>query len=279
MSIATCLPEASLPVCDCHFHVFNAGGRAAEARYAPVYAASLADWEAQSSPSEVTRGVVVQPSFLDTDNSLLLTTLAQRPRALRGVAVVPASVTAAELQSLYAGGVRGIRLNLMGVADDVQTIRNLSVSWWSALITAGLHIELHAEIGRIASLLPIVPQSITTVLDHFAKPHNASLADETVQAVSARQRAGGDTYVTLSGAYRLGAVEVPPQKKFSEQLAGLWRDLLGRDRLLWGSDWPCTNHESDANYAALRATLNDWLPETDDRQAALQTNPQRLYWR
>ena len=89
----------------------------------------------------------------------------------------------------------------------------------------------------------------------------------------------GDTYVTLSGAYRLAAGEVPPQKNFSEQLAGLWRDLLGRDRLLWGSDWPCTNHESDANYAALRARLNDWLPETGDRQAALQTNPQRLYWR
>ncbi len=93
----------------------------------------------------------MQPSFLATDNRVLLTTLAQRPRALRGVAAVRASATDAELLTLYADGVRGIRLNLMGVADDVQTIRNLHVAWWSALIAAGLHVEFHAEIGRSAN--------------------------------------------------------------------------------------------------------------------------------
>lgn len=279
MTTDTSLPAASEPVCDCHFHVFNAGGRTSGARYVAEYAASLADWEAQSLPSQVTRGVVVQPSFLNTDNRLLLTTLAQRPRALRGVAVVPASVTEAELLRLYAGGVRGIRLNLMGVPDDVQTIRSLPVSWWSALIAAGFHLELHAEIGRIASLLPIVPQSITAVLDHFAKPNGASLTDATVQAVSARQSAGGNTYVTLSGAYRLGGIDALSKKKISMQLASLWRSVLGHERLLWGSDWPCTNHESEANYAALHASLNEWLPELDERHAALHTNSHRLYWR
>ena len=117
------------------------------------------------------------------------------------------------------------------------------------------------------------------VLDHFAKPRSASDADATVQAVSVRLRAGGETYVTLSGACRLGVGDASSKNNFSVQLAGLWRDVLGRDRLLWGSDWPCTNHEAEANYASLRATLQDWLPQASDRQAALQTNPHRLYWR
>ena len=124
----------------------------------------------------------------------------------------------------------------------------------------GLHLELHSDIGRIASLLPLVPQDVTVVLHHFGKPSVASLADEVVQAVTSRQRTGSETYVTFSG-----------------DLTALPLDLLGRDRLLWASGWLCTNHESKADYARLRVTLNDWLPEASDRQAALQGDPQRLY--
>ncbi len=267
------------PACDCHFHVFNANENTAGARYAPDYATSLTDWEMHSSPLDIMRGIVVQPSFLGADNSLLLTTLAHRPDHLRGVAVVTESATDIELKDLHLRGVRGIRLNLMGAADDVQAIRELPATWWSALIAAGLHLELHSDIGRIAALLPLVPQGVTVVLDHFAKPRTASLADETVQATTSRQRTGGETYVTLSGAYRLGAGFGTPQKKFSADVAALWLDLLGRDRLLWGSDWPCTNYESEANYSRLRSELDQWLSDANERHAALHTNPERLYWR
>ena len=265
--------------CDCHFHVFNAGQSAVGARYAPDYAASITDWETVAAESGITRGVLVQPSFLGVDNSQLLATLAQRPARLRGVAVVNQSATNAELLHLHANGVRGIRLNLMGVADDSQEIRGLPESWWSGLIAAGLHLELHSEIGRVAALLPLVPQGITVVLDHFAKPLDASRADATVQAVDARRRSGNVTYVTLSGAYRLGANDALLQAKLSAELATVWLELLGRDYLLWGSDWPCTNYESDANYSRLRDTLDDWLPSAEDKHAALRDNPQRLYWR
>ena len=125
----------------------------------------------------------------------------------------------------------------------------------------------------------MVPHELTVVLDHFAEPQRALRSDETMQAVRDRQRAGGDTYVALSGAYRLGVDDPNAQKKFSRELAALWCDELGRDRLLWGSDWPCTRHESEANYAALRDSLDHWLPDAEDRCAALRSNPQRLYWR
>ena len=125
----------------------------------------------------------------------------------------------------------------------------------------------------------MVPHELTVVLDHFAKPQRVLRSDETVQAVRNRRRAGGDTYITLSGAYRLGVDDSHAQKKFGTKLAALWRDELGRDRLLWGSDWPCTRHESKANYAALRDSLGRWLPDADDSGTALRLNPQRLYWR
>ena len=271
--------HAELSPCDCHFHVFNAGESVPGARYLPSYTSTLAGWQVCATRAQVERGVVVQPSFLGTDNRLLLATLSSHPEHLRGVAVVTASANASELEHLHANGVRGIRLNLAGDTDDLRVMRALPASFWSALIAAQLHLELHSDIGRVAALLPQVPSAITVVLDHFAKPELASIADDTVVAVRQRKRAGGDTYITLSGAYRLGVDDSHAQKKFSNELAALWRDELGRERLLWGSDWPCTRHESEANYAALRVGLDHWLPDADDKRAALQSNPQRLYWR
>ncbi len=279
MPFETVAKSTDPPACDCHFHVFNARENAAGARYIPNYAALLADWQAQSSPLNILRGVVVQPSFLGADNSLLLTTLAHRPHQLRGVAVITESATYAELKHLYLCGVRGIRLNLIGAADDVQAIRELPATWWSALIAAGLHLELHSDVGRIAVLLPLVPQDVIVVLDHFAKPLAALHADETVRAVCARQKAGTETYITLSGSYRLSRCDTASSKKFSKDLAALWVTVVGPHHLLWGSDWPCTNYESEANYLRLRDALDQWLPDAEERLAALHTNPARLYWR
>ena len=96
------------------------------------------------------------------------------------------------------------------------------------------------------------------------------LTDEYIEAV---RKTGAEPI------YRLGESNARLQTKFSAELAAIWLNLLGRDFLLWGSDWPCTNFESDANYSHLRDKLEHWLPDAEDKHAALHDNPQRLYWR
>lgn len=266
------------PTCDCHFHVFDAFGalgHSTAARYVPQYSSTLGDWEACAHSVGVSHGVVVQPSFLGADNQQLLQTLAQRPQTLRGVAVVGSRVTAHELRELHHAGVRGIRLNLMGAGDDVGALRALPTSWWTALMAADMHLELHADIGRIAALLPMVSNELTVVLDHFAKPSRVDQQDDTVRAVSHRTRSGGVTYVTLSAAYRQAEATGP----LCAELASLWLGELGADQLLWGSDWPCTNFESHASYPVLLDALRAWLPRASDWPNALALNAQRLYWR
>jgi predicted TIM-barrel fold metal-dependent hydrolase len=76
-------------------------------------------------------------------------------------------------------------------------------------------------------------------------------------------------YVKLSGAYRL-------QGPDPAALARVLHDELGPQALLWGSDWPCTNHEDHADYPALLGQLHDALP-ADALQAVLSDNPLRLY--
>jgi predicted TIM-barrel fold metal-dependent hydrolase len=81
--------------------------------------------------------------------------------------------------------------------------------------------------------------------------------------------AGTQVWVKLSASYRLGGVNACA-------LAQLWVAELGPHRLLWGSDWPCTNHEALADYAALRCSLAQWVDAASMVEAISSTNPQQL---
>lgn len=266
---------------DTHFHVFEAGQSLAGARYTPAYAAPLSAWQAVAAPVGVTHGVLVQTSFMDTDNRLLLAQLARHPDTLRGVAVVSPSATLATLAPLQAQGVRGIRLNLAGRSHEMRTWAAAS-ALWDALLQLGWHVELHTDAGALPGVMAAVPLALPVVVDHFGKPLRVSPQDATVAAVRQRSRRGGAAssrhemphlHIKLSAAYRLGA-GVKPQ-----DLARLWLGELGPQALLWGSDWPCTNHELAADYPALHAALADWLgPASADVQAVRSVNPMRLYW-
>ena len=103
-------------VVDGHAHVFLkdmplAGTR----RYAPSHDATPADYLGLLDAHRVTHGVLVQPSFLGTDNGFLAQALAASAGRLRGVAVVAPGVAQEELAALDAAGVRGMRLNLIGL--------------------------------------------------------------------------------------------------------------------------------------------------------------------
>ncbi len=269
---------------DSHFHVFEAGQSLVGARYTPPYAAPLQAWQAAAGPVGIQHGVLVQTSFMGTDNRLLLAQLAQHPDTLRGVAVVPPTATLATLAPLQAQGVRGIRLNLAGQSHDMSTWAS-ATRLWDALLQLGWHVELHTDAGALPDVMAALPLALPLVIDHFGKPAQASLQDATVAALRQRSRqdaaAGAaprtskvpNLHIKLSAAYRL-ALGVKPQA-----LARLWLDELGPQALLWGSDWPCTNHEAQADYPALHASLDDWLGHAPGVVEAVRScNAMRLYW-
>jgi predicted TIM-barrel fold metal-dependent hydrolase len=257
---------------DSHFHVFEAGQSVPEARYSPDYAAEFSQWQIAAQQVGVTHGVLVQTSFKGTDNSYLVRHLQQNPDTLRGVAVVAPSAGFEQLVDLNTQGVRGIRLNLAGQSHDMSKWQ-VAKPIWDAVLRLGWHVELHTDVGALPAVLAAVPLEVPVVIDHFCRPEKASLHDETVRAVLLRAAASAPVYVKLSAAYRL-------QKGINpEALATLWLAELGANTLLWGSDWPCTNFETKADYAALHGALNDWLEhDAAALKAARSDNPLRLYW-
>jgi predicted TIM-barrel fold metal-dependent hydrolase len=253
---------------DTHFHVFNAGVATKTARYIPKYTAALQDWMALAQSVGVARGVWVQPSFLGTDNSLMVSALEAHPQTLRGVAVIAPDTSLNELKVLHRAGVRGLRLNLSGVSHEIPEWTKAETVW-SALHELGWHLEVHTDQGGLSKVLMQLPSDIPLVVDHMGKPHQAHAKDASLSVLIARSQRV-PTYVKLSGAYRLG--EVDPTT-----LAPMWLHELGAGALLWGSDWPCTNHEHLASYQDLFCALQSWVGDEHLNQV-LSLNPQRLYW-
>ena len=88
---------------DTHAHVFERGLPMPDVRrYAPDADASLATYLQHLDTHGLAYGVLVQPSFLGTDNSHLLQALRAAPARLRGVAVVDPAIDAPGLQALAA---------------------------------------------------------------------------------------------------------------------------------------------------------------------------------
>jgi predicted TIM-barrel fold metal-dependent hydrolase len=258
---------------DSHFHVFAAGQSVPEARYSPDYAAEFSQWQSAAQQVGVTHSVLVQTSFMGTDNSYLLKHLQQNPDTLRGVAVVALDAGFEQLVDLNMQGVRGIRINLAGQSHDM-TAWHTAKLLWDAVLRLGWHVELHTDTGALPAVLAAVPLSVPVVIDHFCRPEIVSLQDETVRAVQSRVAAtSAPIYIKLSAAYRLRTGVDP------KDLADLWLSELGENSLLWGSDWPCTNFEAKADYAALHGALADWLgDDTAVMQSIKSANPIRLYW-
>ncbi len=253
---------------DTHFHVFNAGVAIAGARYVPQYSARLSDWQGQAQGVGVARGVWVQPSFLGTDNRLMVDALKAHPDVLRGIAVVSPCARVQELQDLNQAGVRGIRLNLAGLSHDIPEWSQAH-ALWESLHSLGWHLEVHTDQGQLPHVLRQLPSDVPLVIDHMAKPWQATAHDPTLLRLEARARVS-PVYVKLSGAYRLGQVDSGP-------LAALLLHALGPGALLWGSDWPCTNHERFADFEQLITQAHGWIPCEHMAQIMVR-NPMQLYW-
>lgn len=258
---------------DTHAHVFQRGlPTAPDARYVPKYDALPGFYLAMLEASGCVGGVLVQPSFLGTDNSYLLAALARAPERLRGIAVVAPDASVDSLRKLAAGGVVGLRLNLIGQPDP-----DLAAPEWQSLLRAaasvGFQIEIQAQAQRLARLLPLMLASDVpaVVLDHFALPDTALGADDPAfQAILGCAARSERVYLKLSAPYRLGGCD-------ALALMGAARAAFGPERLMWGSDWPHTGHEAAADPAGARAQLIQAFPDADLRRQVLLETPARLF--
>lgn len=267
------MSETSLKTIDTHAHVFHRALKLAPGRrYAPDYDAPLSLYLEQLDRNGMTNGVLVQPSFLGTDNSHLVECLNIAAGRLRGVAVVDPTVSADDLRTLDRAGVVGIRLNLVG-----QPLPDLAAGEWKTLLadvkSMGWQVEVQRNASDLGVLAPqLLDHGVTIVLDHYALPDpKLGVADPGFQSVL-KLGATRNVWVKISAPYRNGAAG----QDFAKEAYPLLRDAYSLDRLLWGSDWPHTQFEVTQDYATNRRFLDALISDPSERAQVLAA-PRSLF--
>ncbi len=256
---------------DTHAHVFSStappvGG----ARYRPAYAARLPTWQALWPLAGITRGVLVQPSFFGTNNAEMLAAIAQDPLRLRGVAVVERTAGDEQLARLEDGGVRAVRLNLKGAEEHSAFMAADWKAFFARIHARGWHVEIYVDHGRLPEVaVKFNASEVAVVLDHFGNPGIDKRAIEATFDAAEKLAMSRAVWCKLSGPYRLGGTD-------RLSLGSRWLEVLGPARLVWGSDWPYTSHESAGDYRRLHEDLAASVGK-ELRGAVLWDNAARLY--
>jgi predicted TIM-barrel fold metal-dependent hydrolase len=259
---------------DCHMHVFGPAARypwSAARGYTPADAL-LEDYAAVQARLGLERVVVVQPSVYGTDNRCTRDALVRLGPRGRGVAVLPAEVSFAELARLHAEGFRGARLNLVspgGVPLDSLDLlaQKVAAHGWHLQFFAGPDLLAHAE--RLAAL------PVELVFDHFGPLDPSEGVDQPAMRALLDLLGRGRAWLKISGAYRVdhGASPWPAAKPLAALLL-----QEAPDRLVWGTDWPHPDLFGPVPDAGdLLDALWDWCGDEALYRKILVDNPARLY--
>ena len=220
------------------------------------------------------RNVIVQASCHGRDNAATLNAIAASGGRARGVAVVDPDISAAELDELHAGGIRGIRFNfLKRLVDNAPKDQFLAVA---GRLPAGWHVVVYFEADILAELRPfLLALPVPVVIDHMGRPDvRQGPAGPDMQALRALLNSRDDIWCKVTCPDRL---DTPPWDDFAAAVAPLVADYP--HRCLWGTDWPHPNMEhAIPDDAALLDMIPRIAPTPALQLALLVDNPMRLYW-
>ncbi|HDX8837372.1 TPA: amidohydrolase family protein [Klebsiella oxytoca] len=240
---------------DTHAHVFTTGLPLAEhCRYVPEYDATPAQYLAQLDRHHIDKAILIQPSFLGTDNSYMLEAIRQSPDRFYGVAVIDPDMPLCAMETLKQQGIIGVRLNLIG-----QELPDLTMPVWQQHLrhinALGWHIELHRPAADLVPLLGVLlAADVKIVIDHFGLPAGKDNDPGFIYLLKYAET--GKIWVKISASYRNGSAQKPTDN--TEMLMPLLLKHFGAERLLWGSDWPHTRYEDRMTYTKAIDEIYHW---------------------
>ena len=274
-------PKISFPkgAVDCHAHVCGPADLfpyTDERIYTPPDA-TLESYNTLLHMLGVDRAVLVQPSVYGTDNQAMLAALKHQPEKFRGVAVIADNASDRELEEFHQAGVRGVRCNIVDVADKSA---GLPIQYLTALAKRiapfGWHLELLMHVNEYPNLATVFENfPVDLVFGHFGYAHaKHGVNDPGFQGLlnlMREQRA----WVKMTGPYRIcdGGFPYADMRPLNDAVIE-----ANPAQLIWGSDWPHVMVKKQMPHDAdLCDLFGAWVRDPSLRKSILVDNPCILY--
>jgi predicted TIM-barrel fold metal-dependent hydrolase len=263
--------------CDSHIHIYDPRFTASRPGSRLTRNATVSDYRQLQKRIGTSRVVVVQPAAYLFDNAVTVDALAQLGIAnARAVAVIPPTISDAELRELDRVGVRGVRFTQHDPATAVTT-PDMIEPIAKRIGELGWHAQLHMRGDQLVAIAEIVAGlPCTIVIDHMGRIPQPEGVDHPAFDIVKRLLDSGRAWVKISGAY----LDTRVGPRDYGDVANVARALIryAPDRCVWGSDWPHpTETESKPDDAGLLDLLTDWSGSDETRRRILVDNPAQLY--
>jgi predicted TIM-barrel fold metal-dependent hydrolase len=241
--------------CDCHVELTGPPGLLPdpiEDDEAP--ATTLAQLEERLEAEGIERAVLIQPTMLGFDHTIMLQALALHRNRLRGIARIAADTSDSDLEYLAHTGIRGLRPPDL----DPDALTALA----ARAEPLGLHLDLVLDAKGLARLAPVLAHlPVDIVIGELGRPVIRSGIRQAGFRALLRLVRAGRCWVRLTGPPDAGL------DPFAEALIE-----ADPTRLIWGSVWPHPRQIMEG-----LTLLARWAPDDRLRHLILVENPARLY--
>ena len=218
--------------------------------------------------------MLVQASCHGTDNSAMVDAMVWSKGVWRGVAMVGADVTDAELERLHAAGARGARFNFvahLGGAPDLTAVEQVI----SRIAPLGWHVELHLDAHDIGTYRAFLDRlTVPFIIDHMGRVEARHGLDQAPFRQLLDLMKNDLAWVKVSGGDRISSAGKPfhDAMPFARALVE-----AAPDRVLWGTDFPHPNVKVMPNDGELVDLFAAFCDDDALRRKMLVANPARLY--
>lgn len=263
---------------DTHFHIWGPPQvfPYAESRFFTPPAAPIEHYLAMASVLGFERGVVVQSTVHGTDTASTLDAIRKSEGRLKGVVIADPTLDDADIRKLHAGGVRGIRIELLKEFGsyqkdhfDIVVARAAKASWV---------VALHVDPDSIVNLADMIRRMPTqTIIENYAQIDPRDGLDQPALRTLLDLADEPHVWLKTASTYRMlrrGATH--------EQILPIARAVHTKspDRVIWGTDWPhggVFEPGKMANDGDIVDALLDFVPDEVARRKLLVDNPKRLF--
>jgi 2-pyrone-4,6-dicarboxylate lactonase len=218
----------------------------------------------------IERCVIVQTATHGMDNRV-----AAKGGAYLGVALLPTTVSDAELRRLDRLGFRGVRFNFMRHLHQAATLEEV-VALTPRLADIGWHLQIHMDGAFIADMAGALERSpVPVVIDHIGRIDAGQGPEQAPFQQLLRLMQNEKFWTKVSGCDRISRAGPPyaDAVPFARKLV-----MEFPERLVWGTDWPHPHHSGPVpDEGQLVDIIAEMAPSDELRRKLMVDNPRRLY--